>query len=229
MHHQNPPHRKQPLICLLMLTAFLLAGCLPSKSQSSNSADTNAPVPVANDPQAPDNFRVKLKTSQGDIFITVHRKWAPVGADHFYALVKSGFYDDCRFFRVAKDFVVQFGINGNPPTQAKWRQAIIPDDPVEKSNTRGRVVFATAGPHTRTTQLFINLNDNSRLDPQGFSPFGEVTSGMHVVEAVYKDYGEQPNQGAIQAQGNQYLNANFPKLDYIKKATIVSENGVPIK
>jgi peptidyl-prolyl cis-trans isomerase A (cyclophilin A) len=157
----------------------------------------------------------------------VHREWAPFGADRFYNLVKNGFYDDVRFFRVIAGFMGQFGIHGNPGVQAAWRSAQIKDDPVKQSNMKGFVTFATAGPGTRTTQLFINLNNNTALDKQGFAPFGQVVSGMDVVEKINSEYGEGaprgkgPDQQRIQTEGNAYLNKDFPRLDYIKSATIV--------
>jgi peptidyl-prolyl cis-trans isomerase A (cyclophilin A) len=150
----------------------------------------------------------------------VHRAWAPKGADRFYNLVKNGFYDGCRFFRVVPGFMVQFGINGNPAIQSNWRNANITDDPVKESNKRGYVTFATGGPNTRTTQVFINFQNNAGLDRQGFAPFGEVVTGMDVVDKINAQYREQPNQAQIQAQGNAYLNKSFPKLDYVKTATI---------
>ena len=142
--------------------------------------------------------------------------------------MKAGFFDDARFFRVLKGFIVQFGINGNPDVAARWRQMQIPDDPVKVPNTRGTVTFATAGPNTRTTQVFINLKNNTQLDSQGFAPFGEVVEGMDVVEQLYSGYGESgqmggagPEQNLIESRGNQYLTEHYPRLDYIKKATIV--------
>ena len=174
--------------------------------------------------KAPETFQVKFETTAGDFVVDVTRSWAPEGADRFYNAVKEKFYDDCRFFRVVPNFMVQFGINGNPEVQKKWRDANIKDDPVTKSNTRGMVTFATSGPNSRTTQLFINFKDNSSLDNQGFAPFGKVSEeGMKVVDKINAEYREQPNQSQIQSQGNDYLKNNFPRLDYIKKATIVEK------
>ena len=176
--------------------------------------------------KAPDVFKASFEVAHGDgkaggtFVIEVHRDWSPNGADRFYNLVKSGFYDDCRFFRVVPNFMVQFGIHGDPAVAGNWRAARIPDDPAKQSNKRGYVSFATAGPNTRTTQMFINFKDNSFLDSQGFSAFGQVLSGMDVVDKIYSGDGERPDQGQIQSAGNAYLTKTFPKLDYIKKATI---------
>jgi peptidyl-prolyl cis-trans isomerase A (cyclophilin A) len=172
------------------------------------------------DPAAPATYKAKFETSKGSFVVAVTRAWAPKGADRFYNLVKNGFFDETRFFRIVPGFVAQFGINGTPSVQAHWRNAPIKDDPVAQSNKRGTIVFATAGPNTRTTQLFINFKDNARLDGMGFAPFGRVVSGMKVVDALNAEYEEQPDQQAIQRQGNAYLVKNFPRLDYIKKATI---------
>jgi len=169
---------------------------------------------------APSVYKVNLDTSRGPVVIEVHRDWAPIGADHFYTLVKSGYYDGARFFRVVPGFVVQFGLAADPATTAKWKDMNLPDDPVTQSNTPGMVTYATAGPNTRTTQLFINLGNNQRLDSQGFAPFGKVISGMDVVQNLYTGYGEKPDQGLIESSGNAYLQSQFPQLDYIKKAAI---------
>jgi peptidyl-prolyl cis-trans isomerase A (cyclophilin A) len=163
---------------------------------------------------------VNLDTSKGPVVIEVHRDWAPIGTDHFLALVKAGYYDGDRFFRVVPGFVVQFGINGDPAVTAKWRDMPLQDDPVTQSNTVGMVTYATSGPNTRTTQLFIDLADNQRLDSMGFAPFAKVVSGMDVVQNIYAGYDERPDQGLIEMQGNAYLQSQFPQLDYIRKATI---------
>ena len=172
----------------------------------------------------PAQYKVLLQTSRGDVTIEVIRDWAPRGADRFYTLVKDGFYDGAEFFRVIRSpepFMAQFGINGDPKVTEKWANSNLQDDPVTQHNTRGMVSFATAGPNTRTTQLFINYGDNSRLDATGFSPFGRVMSGMEVVDQFYADYGEDPDQSRIESEGNMYLKKEFPKLDYIKTAKIV--------
>ena len=169
---------------------------------------------------APAEYVAVFKTSAGSFEVQVKRELAPNGADRFYNLVKNGFYDENRFFRVAAGFVVQWGLNGDPALNGVWREARIADDPVKDTNRRGNIVFATAGPNTRTTQLFINLADNAFLDAMGFAPFGHVSKGLEVVQKITSQYGETPNQMMIQSQGNAYLNQSFPKLDFIKKATI---------
>lgn len=182
----------------------------------------NATPPVMDDTTAPasGSYSVRFETTAGDFVVLVHRDWAPLGAQRFHELVKSGFYDECRFFRVVSGFMVQFGINGNPTTQQSWEQRLR-DDPAKESNRRGYITFATSGANSRTTQVFINFVDNSFLDSQGFSPFGEVIEGMDNVDKINAEYGESPDQGQINSAGNTYLNSQFPKLDYIKKATIV--------
>jgi peptidyl-prolyl cis-trans isomerase A (cyclophilin A) len=180
-------------------------------------------TPVA-DEKAPAVYRANFDTSKGGFVVEVTRDWAPLGADRFYTLVKGGFFDNTRFFRVLPGFMVQFGLAANPADNKKWGN--LTDDPVKESNKPGYITFATAGPGTRTTQVFINYADNARLDGQGFAPFGKVVSGMDVVRQLYSDYGEGAPQGAgpaqdqIQAQGNTYLERDFPKLDYIKSAKL---------
>jgi peptidyl-prolyl cis-trans isomerase A (cyclophilin A) len=175
---------------------------------------------------APASYKVKFDTSKGAFVVQVTRAWAPQGADRFYNLVKSGFFDNVRFFRVVSGFMVQFGIHGDPATMARWRDAPIKDDPVTQSNKRGYITFATAGPNTRTTQVFINFVDNGNLDSMGFAPFGRVVSGMEVVDALNAEYGEGaprgrgPDQGRLQREGNAYLAKEFPRMDFVKKATI---------
>lgn len=172
------------------------------------------------DEKAPAMFKVKFDSSAGPFVVEVHRAWAPNAADHFYTLVKNGFYDEARFFRVVPNFMVQFGINADPAVQTKFKNTI-QDDPVKQSNKRGFVTFAqTAAPNSRSTQIFVNFKDNSFLDSQRFAPFGQVTSGMDAVDKITSEYGEKPNQGMIQSSGNTYLKGSFPKLDYVKKATI---------
>ena len=180
--------------------------------------------PVQLNERAPDTFQAKFTTSKGDFVIEVTRAWAPNGADRFYNLVKNGYYDDCRFFRVIDDFMVQFGINGDPSLNQVWNQAQFRDDPVRESNKRGYVSFAMTGmPDSRTTQIFINYKDNSFLDAQRFAPFGVVISGMNIVDSFFSEYKGVPsdNQPRIQAQGNAYLNKEFPRLDYIRSAAII--------
>lgn len=175
---------------------------------------------------APAQYTVGFDTTKGSFAVSVDRSWSPNGADRFHELVESGFYDDVAFFRVLDGFVAQFGISGEPETAKRWREAPIKDDPVAHTNARGTLTFATAGPNTRTTQLFINLVDNGRLDSMGFSPFGRVSQGFDVVESLFSGYGEGaprgkgPDQGRIQAEGNAYLKEQFPDLDYVITARI---------
>ncbi|MDA2938198.1 peptidylprolyl isomerase [Acidobacteria bacterium AH-259-A15] len=177
--------------------------------------------------QAADHFKVRFNTTKGDFSVAVTRQWSPRGADRFYNLVRIGYFKDVAFFRVLEGFMAQFGLSGDPQVNTAWQSARIADDPVKESNRRGFISFAMAGPNTRTTQLFINYTDNSRLDSTGFSPIGEVVEGMEVVDSLYAAYGEGapggggPNQSLIRSQGNRYLKKRFPKLDYIKSAHIV--------
>ena len=222
--------------CLLTVSALFLlsAGCKKS-AEGASAPRPAAPAvkPSIDKPQtlnerASDIYRARFATSKGDFVIEVHRDWAPLGADRFFNLVKYGYYNDNRFFRVVGGFMAQIGIHGKPDLNTTWREQRIADDPVKKSNLRGFVAFATAGPGTRTTQFFINFADgNSRLDGMGFAPFGQVVSGMEVVDSLYAEYGEGapqgrgPHQGRIQDEGNAYLVRDFPQLDYVKEATIL--------
>jgi peptidyl-prolyl cis-trans isomerase A (cyclophilin A) len=196
---------------------LFLIGCSPS-SEPKKTGVTYAPAPPV--------YKVNLDTSKGPVVIEVTREWAPRGADHFYNLVMTRFYDGARFFRVRPNFVVQFGISGDPQNNRLWSSMKLPDDPVKESNTRGMVTYATAGPNTRTTQIFINLADNRRLDQTGFAPFGKVVSGMEAVDSFYSAYGEMtprgpgPDPQQIEQTGNSYLESKFPRLDFIKKATV---------
>ena len=169
---------------------------------------------------APDTCNVTFDTTAGSFTIQLHRDWAPIGVDRFYNLAANGFFNDVRFFRVVPDFIIQFGIHADPEVSTAWRDARIKDDPSTQSNKKGTLTFATAGPGTRTTQMFINFKDNAFLDSQGFSPLGAVTEGMDIVEKLYAEYGERPDQGRLQQQGNAYLEAEFPKLDYIRSVTV---------
>jgi peptidyl-prolyl cis-trans isomerase A (cyclophilin A) len=205
---------------ILALAAILALFAAPALAQSPLSN------PASLREQAPATYKARFDTSKGVFVVEVTRAWAPKGADRFYNLVKSGYYDNVRFFRVISGFMVQFGIHGDPAIMANWRTAQIPDDPVTQSNTRGMITFATAGPNTRTSQVFINFADNARLDQSGFAPFGKVVSGMNVVDSLNAEYGEGaprgrgPDQGRLQSEGNAYLTKEFSRMDYIKKATI---------
>jgi cyclophilin family peptidyl-prolyl cis-trans isomerase len=207
----------------LLLGLSLLPGLLATPLLGQAGGLSN---PAALTERAPASYKARFDTSKGAVVIQVTRDWAPNGADRFYNLVKNGFYDENRFFRVISGFMVQFGINGDPKISAPWRAARIKDDPVKQSNKRGFITFATSGPDSRTTQVFINFADNAGLDSQGFSPFGQVTTGMNVVDSLHSGYGEGaprgrgPDQGRIQAEGNAYLTKDFANLDYVRKATI---------
>lgn len=205
----------------------------PAAEPEASAEDAGDPLldpdsPAANR-RAPETYRVSFRTSEGDFSVEVRRSWAPRGADRFYNLVSAGFYDDTRFFRVVDGFVVQFGLSGSPEVSAAWSWAEIEDDPVQEMNTRGRITFATGGPDSRTTQVFINLGDNLNLDGMGFSPFGEVVEGMDVVRALYAGYGDGapygqgPDQGRISDEGNTYLDAGFPELSRILSARVEGE------
>ena len=220
-------HLSYSLICAV--TA--VAACQKPAAKSPASATTaipdfHKPADPGFSVQAPDSFRARFSTTKGDVVIEVHRAWAPRGADRFYNLVRSGFYDGVRFFRVMPGFMAQFGIHGDTGVTTAWRVRTIPDDPVRRNNLRGMVTYATAGPGTRTTQIFINYRDNIRLDESGFAPFGQVVEGMEVVDALYGGYGEGapngrgPDQFRVNVEGEKYLARQFPKLDKINKATV---------
>ena len=202
---------------VLTALALMTALAAPAFAQTGKPSLMN---PASLKEKAPDTFKAKFDTSAGEFVITVTRAWAPLGADRFYNLVKNGFYDGTRFFRVVPNFMVQWGINGDPDIQRNWANANIKDDPAgKKSNARGTITFANRGPNSRSTQLFINYKSNAFLD-KTFMPFGEVTSGMSVVDKINAKHGEDPDQGQMQANGNRYLQKAFPDLDFIKKATI---------
>jgi len=206
---------------LLIGMALFLVGC------SSGTAPSTAEKKTAVEERAPDVYRVRFDTNEGPFVIEARKDWAPRGTDRFFELVKAGFYDDARFFRVLPRFVIQFGINKDPKVSELWNQLQIVDDPSKQSNTRGTVTFAKRGPNTRTTQIFINMADNLSLDGTGFPPFGKVVEGMEVVEKLYPGYGEMSPNGngpdpiKIQAMGNEYLIRNFPQLDFVKTARVV--------
>jgi len=223
--------RRTVVIALLLAAAAAAASCRkgnqpPQPSGAGTALDIKNPASAAFRAQAPDSFRARFETSKGVFVIQVHRAWAPRGADRFYNLVRAGYYDGVRFFRVLPGFMAQFGIHGDPAVSAAWREQRIPDDPVRRTNIRGMISFATAGPGTRTTQVFINFANNDRLDAMGFAPFGEVVEGMDVVDRLYADYGEGaprgrgPDQGRMQAEGNAYLERDFARLDMVKTARI---------
>lgn len=233
--------QNKSLLLLFACCCLLLVSCVAEQDFDNSSFEAVKPdasaetesedeVPVG----AP--YQAKFETTKGTFVIDVHPEWAPRGAAQFKEAIKDGVYDEARFFRVLDGFMAQFGIAGDPNKSSKWRGKMIPDDPVKKSNTRGMVSYAMAGPGTRTSQVFINFGDNSgSLDPQGFAPFGEVTEGMEVVDSLYSGYGEGapqgggPEQGLVQAEGNAYLAKEFPKLDYINKVTIIESKNTENK
>lgn len=216
------------LIVLAIVVAVLVPTLILHFRRPPRAVHPSLYQPSSLNLKAPPVYWAKFNTTKGDFVIKVTRSWAPLGADRFYNLVKYDFYNNNSFFRVLPGFVVQFGISPNPRLSSIWHNATIQDDPVRHSNVTGTVTFATAGPNTRTTQVFINLADNRSLDAQGFAPFGNVTQGMSVVETLYSGYGEGapmgngPDQQLIQSEGEAYLTKNFPKLDHIKTAVILT-------
>lgn len=222
--------RKFTLLLFLLPLAWAW-GCGEGSERETAEGPPANPLlqPRSFNETAPGEYRVRLETTRGDILIRVHREWAPLAADRFYNLVKAGFYDGMAFHRVLDDFVAEWGIHGDPWVNAAWRQAEMMDEPVRQSNTRGRVTFSKNRPNSRTVQVFINLKDNSSLDDEGFSPFGEVEEGMDVVESLYSEYGDGPprGEGVYQAmaiaRGDEYLEAEFPLLDRIEDAELIPE------
>jgi cyclophilin family peptidyl-prolyl cis-trans isomerase len=213
--------RKTWWLALSAGVCLALGGC----SSADDSKKAEAPKTLKKVEKTPDLFNAVFDTSKGQVVIEVHRDWAPIGVDHLYSLIQTKYYDGNRFFRVTRAYV-QFGINGDPETNGLWATAYLPDDPVKHSNLKGTLTFAHLGANNRTTQLFFNMKDNKDLDKQGFAPIGKVTTGMDVVEHLYSAYGDMaprgqgPDPSKIELQGNAYLDAKFPRLDYIKKATI---------
>jgi cyclophilin family peptidyl-prolyl cis-trans isomerase len=178
--------------------------------------------------RAPDVSRIRFETSKGPFTIEVVRAWSPNGADRFYNLARLGFYDDVRFTRVVLNWIAQFGVSGDPEVNAAWRTATIPDDAPQQTNARGTVAFAFKDMNTRTSQVFISLTDNKRLDAQGFTPFGHVVEGMNVVDAINSEYGEKSGggiragkQGPLEAGGNAYIDHEYPRLDRILRVIVV--------
>lgn len=223
------PSAHRFLSATLPLAAALIASCAAPHAHSSVPLHPERATPA---PRAPELFRVDLETSRGPIVLTVHRDWAPLGADRFHQLVENHLLDGERFFRVRAGYIAQFGLNGDPAVIAAWKHRTIADDPVRVSNLRGTLAYAMTGPDTRTTQIYINLADNSKLDAQGFAPFAEVTSGMEAALQLYSGYGESAGggvragkQGLIEEGGNAYLTREFPKLDYITRATVISSSS----
>ena len=201
----------------------LVAAVLVVAAASAISAQNKLSDPSQLTETAPGVYQARFDTSKGAFVIEVTRAWAPLGADRFYNLVKNGFYDGTRFFRVRPGFVVQWGLNGDPAVQSVWRRANLQDDPRVKSNRRGMVTFAKESlPHTRSTQIFINYADNDYLDAEAFVPFGQVVTGLQIAERLYAPpRDKEPDQRRILTQGNEYLQKEFPQLDFVKKATIV--------
>ena len=208
-------------LCGVIALVVLVAGC---SSKPAEKAATKAPEKIV----VPEKFRVRLETTKGPFVIEVVREWAPRGADRFHELVRTGFYDGARFFRVRPKFIPQFGISADSRANELWRQLKMPDDPVKQSNLRGFVSYASDGRASRTTQVFINLTDNKKLDKTGFAPFARVVQGMDVVDAMYSGYGEVqalggsgPDAAKLETLGDEYAVRSYPRLDQIKTARII--------
>jgi peptidyl-prolyl cis-trans isomerase A (cyclophilin A) len=210
-----------------LLAAVLLASACAAGNDGPGSTVLLQPSDTVFQATAPDTFRVAFATSEGPFTVEVYRDWAPQGAQRFYNLVRAGYYDGNHFFRVIPGFMAQFGLHGDPAVNEAWAETSFPDDPVAHSNERGTITFATRGPNTRTTQLFINFSDNAQLDGMGFAPFGRIVEGMPIVDRLHGGYGEGapagrgPDQMRIRTEGRDYLAREFPQLDYITSARIV--------
>ena len=232
---ENSSRRKRliRLSTALITTLAVLGGCTKDEVTPDPDAELRRdPLLRAGNyaETAPARFQVSLETSAGNVLIDVHRRWAPLGADRFYSLVRGGYYNDARIYRVVEGFMAQFGLNGNPYVNQVWKSEFLVDDPVIETNSRGRVAFAKGGRHTRTTEVFISYKDNTALDNEGFSPFGEVVEGMDVVDAFYAGYGDGPPRGdgpyqaMAAARGHDYLDTEFPYLTRITRASINEQN-----
>ena len=222
----EPEKRTQQRLEAMREVEKLLAEADTIAEEQIRLAQEESKKEAAEEAEDTDAFRVKFECSNGDFIVEVHPAWAPIGAAHFKKAIQAGIYHGARFFRVLPGFMAQFGIPGDPKVAAKWKNDNIQDEPTKRSNTKGTITYAKSGaPNSRTTQLFINYGNNARLDNMGFAPFGRVIEGMEVVEAINPEYREQPSQGLIQSQGNAYLEKEFPRLDYIKKATLLAAGG----
>jgi cyclophilin family peptidyl-prolyl cis-trans isomerase len=216
-------------VCGVLLAAILIGGLCRAKEHTDTVPLLLNPKAPELNRTAPDLFKVRFETSKGIMVIEVHRDWSPHGVDRFYNLVLAGYYDEDRFFRVIRGRWAQFGINGDPRIASTWRTQTIPDDPRRESNVRGTIAFAFAVPNGRTTQLFINLRDNSKThDSEPFVPFGKVIEGMDVTDTLNAEYGEESGSGIragkqepLFKDGNAYLESHFPRLDYIKRAAVI--------
>jgi cyclophilin family peptidyl-prolyl cis-trans isomerase len=215
----SQPRHVRPLVAALCVSVIAIA--CAKDSPPPQGADSTSRAPASAATRAPDSFRVAFETTRGNFVVDVIRDWSPHGVDRFHELVNAGYFTDVAFFRVLPGFVAQFGMHGDPSVNKRWDDRPIADDSVVQSNKRGTIVFATAGPGTRANQFFVNFADNTSLDRQGFSPFGRVVQGMGVVDSMYAGYGEEPDQSRIGAEGNRYLKRYFPRLDYVKSATVV--------
>ena len=222
-----PGMRVLPSLMMVLLASSLLDWAGGAKLSSVPADVLLRPADEFWNEPAPERFRVRFETTEGDFVVEAQREWAPLGADRLYNLVRAGFYDDSRFFRIRAGYIAQFGIAGDPVIAAVWRERAFDDDTVRETNTRGRIAYAMTGPDTRTTQLYINLVDNTHLDAQGFAPLGEVVEGMEVVDRLYAGYDEGAGggmrggkQGKIFSEGNAHLDREFPNLSKLEKAVI---------